>query len=245
MADLGRLMQPEDVVRMAEQRELDAVVSTAPPNLSNYIVDECMKRGIAVLVTKPVTLPWPIEAKKPVYVDYVRLWSPQYHRLKKVINLQDVRLIQICLINKGPFRDFSPFKDYGPHVFAFLFDLFGDVEFKVKTTDRYPAADGRGELLDLTGTMNGIEVEIGMGNGALERQCYVDVHTCNGKRLSYEETWKGIGFYDGTEEHISPPSALSNMIENFIVDVTSGHVNLHTAWLTMKGNQLLSEIGVK
>ena len=112
---------------------IDGIVVATPPDVRPAIVEQCLRLGIPVLAEKPLSsseaesaklLSLAKSLKVALLEDFIHLYSWPY--LKLVEQISDSRPISIesSGAGRGPFRDYSPIADYGPHDLAMALQLF-------------------------------------------------------------------------------------------------------------------------
>jgi predicted dehydrogenase len=210
------------VMTMPEMlRKCDAVVlATSSPeaNLANAL--DCAAAGVPVLVTKPLMLEAPIELRAPFYVDYWRLWDPQYLALKHAVRACGIRKITSNFYGNGPIRGFPGLLDYGPHVLAYLHDLIeGDLVFEPPIIEK---REDDAERVKVTGWIGqddaGADFFFRTGNGFTDRRYDLVVTTKYGLDFSFESEATGV-------------AAVSPMVRAFMDDVRTGRID--DKWMKM------------
>lgn len=208
-----------DYFRWAEQvtsSQVDALVVTAPPEVTTEVALACAAAGKPVMATKPLMLERPVPIRAPFYVDFWRLWSDALHRLS--YNQTDCR-IQIVLEGSGPIRDFPGLLDYGPHAFAYLRKLRND--FAISSVREVKCKQG--ELFIIEGAHG--KWEIRSGNGALTGCRQISGHSEKGRYIMLDETptelsvvFRGHRFIEKKDQ------LLRAMCRSFMNDVSEGFV---------------------
>jgi predicted dehydrogenase/nucleoside-diphosphate-sugar epimerase len=140
------------VQEMLSAGAVDAVHVLTPPEYHRAVTEECIAGGMHVLVEKPVALSTSdveamVGAAREKGVQFAAghnfLGLPSYLRLKSLIEAGTIGRISTAEINwcfpLGPLRS-GPYgiwlmretrnllQELGPHLYAFMQDLFGDVE---------------------------------------------------------------------------------------------------------------------
>lgn len=186
------------------------VICAATPAVTYEVYRECLSRHKPALLTKPLYVTdLPDETMSaPVMIDYVRLWSPNYEMLKKRAELSKVTSININFCGDGPVRDFPGLYDYGPHVFAWVFDLLSTQtsyasSFEMNRVEVDAQSDSRKKIYIVSGYIDSVAVTARFGNGlslktTKDRQMLV--------RFKPSKDWKEAeppwGFYDETPDVI-------------------------------------------
>lgn len=130
---------------------VDVIVSAADPSTTAEVAEAALDSWTPAFITKPL-LKDPRTASNdgfnifdgqaaPYMVDFWRLWSPSWRMLKTSIENEPPEKVVINLYGDGPVRSYSGAHDYGPHVFAFLQNLFQ--EWRVETYQVSTASDAR------------------------------------------------------------------------------------------------------
>lgn len=140
------------VQEMVTANAADAVHVLTPPEYHRAVAEECIESGLHVLVEKPVALSTSdveamVKAAQDKQVQFAAghnfLGLPSYRRLKSLVADGKMGAVSTAEINwcfpLGPLRS-GPYgiwlmretrnllQELGPHLFAFMQDLFGDVE---------------------------------------------------------------------------------------------------------------------
>jgi predicted dehydrogenase len=113
--------------------EIDGIVVATPPGVRPAIVEQCLRLGIPVLAEKPLASDEKASAgllslAKALNVqlleDFIHLYSWPYLKLLDQITDDRPITIESSGAGHGPFRDYSPIADYGPHDVAMALQLF-------------------------------------------------------------------------------------------------------------------------
>jgi predicted dehydrogenase len=193
----------DDCLTMAP---IEALIVAADPETTTSVTEAAIDAWMPAFITKPLLRdPRTFENQgydwtglpAPCMVDFWRLWSPAWRTLQKEIEAEAPREIVIKLHGDGPVRGYPGAHDYGPHVVAFLYDLFE--EMKVDHSSVVGAEDASGkQVVNLTGTgktvRGGDEVAFlaVFGNGSPEPKRSVEVTFKNGQRLEMVEDHQQI-----------------------------------------------------
>jgi predicted dehydrogenase len=166
----ARLAGPDCLVTadwhaILDRSRIDAAIVATPPALHAEMTAAAVKRGLPVLVEKPLTLDL-VEAvalrglvaaqEGFVMVDHTHLFHPAYRALKLVApRYGPVHAIDCRSGNYGPFRaDTRALWDWGAHDLALCLDLVGASPeiLEAKCLERRRAPEGWGEVLELRAT---------------------------------------------------------------------------------------------
>lgn len=113
--------------------EIDGVVVATPPSVRPAIVEQCLRLGIPVLAEKPLASDKKASAELlglaqslnvPLLEDFIHLYSWPYLKLLEQISDSRPITIESSGAGRGPFRDYSPIADYGPHDVAMALQIF-------------------------------------------------------------------------------------------------------------------------
>lgn len=231
-SDARRRVAPLDGTRhvkhwseLIEDREVDAVVCVAPPDVTTECAIACAKAGKPVMATKPLMLTESVAIRAPFFVDFWRLWSEAFaYGIPKLTEKTEV-----VFEGHGPIRSFGGLEDYGPHAFAYVRKLLGLTSQTLTTRS----------VLKLDSSLDG---------GELYRVESADgrwiVQTGNGAPVGYRAVSCELGksmvkIIDETSEHMRAfPSfkedkskAIRAMCRSFMNDISEGFVT--TEWLDL------------
>jgi hypothetical protein len=241
---MGELVTMADLFHAANAKAIDAIVCTAPPETTLDVYEVCKTLAIPTLLTKPLKL-YELGEQVPLVptvVDYVRLWSPHYHRIKQETQRLKIAHVTADFYDLGPYRGYPGLWDYGPHAVAFLYDLLGDGGLhlsSVKKTER----DG-GDYWVVEGVLNGVAFDMAIGNASEEASSKkLIVRTIDGLSYTYEEFGPNV-ICRMPSKHVidEKPQALQIFVKSFVENVKSKHVNLYTLWLSTKISNFLKRV---
>jgi len=186
---------------MLEQADMHGVIVATPPHVHVEIALAALRRGIGVLIEKPLCLD-PAEAGTllaeartldlPVLVDHIHLRHPAYVELKRLAHaMGPIRGLRGRAGAWGPFRtDTDVLWDWGPHDIAMFLDL-GEAEptsMRARVLEALQDAPGpHAQRLALTLEFSGgLAAETVVGNIEADkiRRLEVDV---SGGRLVYDD----------------------------------------------------------
>jgi len=188
---------------------VDGIVIAAPPEITLQLARQAAAAGMAVLATKPLQLPAPVQITAPFFVDYVRLWSKGYEQLKARVAGHAIQKIEIEFFGPGPWRAFSSLDDFGSHALAFVHDLLGSQQ--VLTDLKVKARAGHADIA--------IEV----GNGAEFRRMRLVVVADGVGTVAYEELApNGVLSVNGVTMLDEPQDPLAAMSAQFIEHARRG-----------------------
>jgi hypothetical protein len=241
---MGYLVSLQDLLFEANAKMVDAIVCTAPPEETLSFYETCKTLAIPTMLTKPLKLSsiGDLPPLVPTVVDYVRLWSPQYHKIKQESQKAKIKRISIEFYGRGPYRSYPGLWDYGPHAVAFLFDLLGDQAYSISSVQK-TERDG-GDYRFIEGTFGEASFEMSVGNGSEEAESKkLTVKTEEGGEYVYEEVG-GVVHCKLPRRRIvdDRPQALQLFVKSFIEDVKSNKVNLYTLWLSTRICEFLKQV---
>jgi predicted dehydrogenase len=192
-----------DLVEDVTRGELDGVIVATEPRNQAEIAAACVASDAPALVEKPLGLNAE-EAERvlrlastrvsnpPLMVDFIHLWAPAYRELKARVTSNSADVISHIESqgeNQGPFRGWSAVHDYGAHDVAMCLDLLGRrAEFRIDETrwkKRFPAT-GAG-LLETNLALDGVAVNMRLGNEAEAKARRLVVSMRSGRRLVYDD----------------------------------------------------------
>lgn len=164
LVDAGCLVS-DDWHSILDSSRIDAAIVATPPALHAEMVEAAVKRGLPVLVEKPLTLDLAqavalralVAAQEGfVMVDHTHLFHPAYRALKLAApRYGRIRAIDCISGNFGPFRaDVRPLWDWGAHDLALCLDLIGAPPERLEATclESRRTPEGWGEVLELRAT---------------------------------------------------------------------------------------------
>ena len=106
------------------ESELDGVIIATPPAGREQIIDYFLELGVPVFSEKPLTLHFHetqrlLEKSRrcgvPLVQDFLHLYSWAYVYIYKQLSSASHIEIESIGGNTGPYRNYSPLYDYGPH----------------------------------------------------------------------------------------------------------------------------------
>jgi hypothetical protein len=208
-------------------KNIDAIVAVAPPEITTDVVLECSAVGKAVMGTKPL---WnhPETIRGPVWVDFWRLWTFGHRDVKEKREQDPSPGLVVNLYGDGPFRDFPGSLDYGPHVLATLLDIHPGL--RVRKVEKLNG--GAGELFRVQFGPGDITAHFGNAG-----QGHSDRRLAHGTK-NYD-TWveSGDNSWGTTKDH-----AIQAMCRAFMADVTEGIGDPRTLDLSRDGMKLLEQV---
>lgn len=209
------------LVRAAADGALDGVIAATRPEHQVEVAISCAEAGVPLLVEKPLGLSAAAAGaarrafdrsarKAPLVVDYIHLWSHAFRGLQQQLERfggpAQIAAIECVGCNRGPFRTFSPIHDYGAHDVAMLLRLLGvGARLGRVVRQRVDTQDPRGELHHFQLQLEGVPVELRIGNGASTKCRLLRVELRDGRDLVYDDT-------------IAPPLKLMAAGESIPVD---------------------------
>jgi predicted dehydrogenase len=168
------VMIADDWRRLIDDFDGDGVIVATPPLHHAEIVERAAKRGLAVMVEKPLTLDLDeairltravAAANVPVLVDHVHLFNPAYRKLKEMsAGLGPCRRIESQGGDTAGRRTSAPpLWDFGAHDVSLALDLLGS---KAEVVSAKRALAGDGEVFTLRlGFPSAARADIVIGNG--------------------------------------------------------------------------------
>lgn len=246
----GTLMSVADLI---SSDAVDAVIIAAPPTATLLAAAGAIERGKAVLATKPFLYTKDDPLRSPLYVDLVRLWSPCWRFLK--IGMKDHLAkgfrpvgVEVRFGGRGPIRKFQSIYDYGPHIFAFLYDLFGtDEKFQLDKVMLDEGVSG-GSVYTFSGKMGDVLVNAVTGNGLDTMVRHFRVIMNDGSFFCYMEeiatcAFVGPGTENTKEFHVEwKHDPMSVMLANFLLDVRLGVIDERSYTYSRLGMKVLDQI---
>ena len=115
------------------QGQLDGVIISTPPAGRERIIDFFLDAGVPVFSEKPLTLDTHETARLveksrrrgvPLVQDFIHLYSWAYIAIWQQLPATGRIEIESIGGNVGPYRDYSPVYDYGPHDFSMALQIF-------------------------------------------------------------------------------------------------------------------------
>lgn len=183
-----------------DHAEVRGVILATPPALHFRMAAECVRRGLPVLVEKPLTLDLDealelrelaLRHESFVMVGHTHLFSAAFEALSAALSGAAQPLeIDGEGGNWGPFRDHvDALWDYGPHDVAMGLALAGDVPDRVQAQwlARRSAEDGGGETVQIElGFADGHRARLTVGNLMKEKRRLLHVR-CGEHRFRYDD----------------------------------------------------------
>jgi predicted dehydrogenase len=153
---------------------IDALVVAAPPDVTLGVTLAAVAAGVPVFVTKPLMLTEALELKAAFFVDYVKLWSPIWHKFKRAHTL--ITDVEIEFYGDGPVRTFPGLLDYGAHALAYAHDLLGTSKLDIRTATVTTKRTDGSHIVTVNAFDNKVPVTITTGNGAKSKRRRVTVN---------------------------------------------------------------------
>lgn len=238
----GELRKLKD---MLKDPSIGAVVSAAPPEVTTRVAREAMAARMPAFLTKPLLLDENIGLRATLYVDYVRLASPIYERIKFRAAERGIKHVSIRMYGNGPVRSFPGALDYGPHAIAFLCDLLGagctTWNFESRALALEP--DGR-ELYLVDGRCKGVPFSLITGNGARTGQRRLTVTHDDGRVSEYvEERGEARLVLDGQiVDFACHQDALTELVRWFLLHAESKVIETKWLGISMTAQDVLRRI---
>lgn len=113
---------------------VDGVVIATPPHGRERIIDFFLEQAVPVLTEKPMTLSAGAtaalvakarSANVLLVENFVHVYSWAYQAIRQRISASRPLEVESIGMNSGPFRDYSPIHDYGPHDLSLTLQIFG------------------------------------------------------------------------------------------------------------------------
>lgn len=156
--------------------KVDGIICAATPAVTYEVYRESIALKKAVLLTKPLYVnELPDETiSAPILIDYVRLWSPCYEEIKRRVRGFKISSIKVSFCGDGPVRSFPGLYDYGPHAFAWIFDLLESqvptgCKFEISSLQVVKQAHPGKKLYIVQGSLGDVVISVTTGNGLVER----------------------------------------------------------------------------
>lgn len=158
--------------------ENDLIIAAADPKTTTEVALYCAENCIPCVATKPL-LEHPQLIGAPFYVDFWRHWSQPYRVFKSSV-IGPVSC-EIDFLGCGPYREtHDGLDDWGPHAFAYLYDLLGA---RVETLEKPVAVEwtapsnpertfmfsDKGDTWQISGKIGDVRISVFTGNGAKEK----------------------------------------------------------------------------
>lgn len=214
---------------------LDGVIVAADPAVNHKIVKACNFIELPVLLEKPAGL-YDTDVQKyakckiPILVNYIHLFSEEYQKMKAALKEKPARIVAFGY-NDGPFRNFSPLYDYAPHYLAMCQDLCQDGYFQL-LSQRVSRGQNNGYIYNLHLNLNGTDINLKCGNGAVEKK---SICAC----------WTDLDKYIyNAENETNYRQPMINLINHFL-EVIDGATPIIPLSMTLRIHTLLYSLGAK
>jgi predicted dehydrogenase len=242
--DVEGLGQRVTIDSLWQPGRVDGIVIAAPPEITLQLARQAAAAGMAVLATKPLQLPAPVQITAPFFVDYVRLWAKGYTQLKALVAGHAIEKIQIEFFGPGPWRTFSSLDDFGSHALAFVHDLLGSQQV---LTDLQASPVRHFER---NATLHAVKARVGdtdlaleVGNGAEFRRLRLLVVAKGLGSVVYEEAApNGTLMLNGEMILSEPQDPLAAMSAQFIEHAAQGLVDERFVNLSVAVTRSLAHI---
>lgn len=243
-----------------DDKSIDAIIAVATPEVTTEVALACAAAGKPVMATKPL-FDHPEQIRAPFYVDFWRLWSRGWQHMKGPPHPHHSSW-SFRMLGNGPIREFPGLFDYGPHLMAFLGDLYGIRSnggrgFEIKYA--HEAACDQGELFSFGGD-EGWSASSGNGKDLGKHSRSITHHGFTRERdqelcASLEETSEfirfsgpvgygkdGRTFGDSVELEESKDLILRRFCQSFLSDISEGFVDTSLLEMSRKGMADLRKI---
>ncbi len=136
----GAKIQPDISSLDQFSDKLDGAIVATPPDVRPLIIESLTRLGIPVLAEKPLSLDADTsitlfeqaqQLDVPLVEGYIHLYSWPYLRLLEQLGSGWPCFIESAGCGWGPFRDYSPLEDYGPHDLAMALGIFNRMPEKI------------------------------------------------------------------------------------------------------------------
>ncbi len=187
----------EDWRELIARSDLDGVLVVTPPASHAAIVHAAVRRGIAVLVEKPLTLDvaeaealLALPATAPVMVEHTHLFAPAYQALRERLAHAPVRRIDVDAGGPGPWRkDVGVLWDWGAHWVAVCLDLLASAPTRstCRLLEQRDVQGGIGQRIDVDLGFGDIDAHLRLDNLLDAPSRRLRVHVTDGRTLVYDE----------------------------------------------------------
>jgi predicted dehydrogenase len=199
----------------------DGIIIATPPSSHEHLVIRSLEARKPVLVEKPVSLSF-ISTKRmfdcadkygiSLLVGYIHLFSSAFRVLREWTSEWSPKFINSFAGGFGPFRDYSPLFDWGPHDISMALSLFSRAPDKIEINE---VRSESGSMYELLLSFNPSFASLRFGNGLKEKQRNFSVFHGEDKA-----TYDGAFYFKGRAvptSLVSPLEELVTVFSNYIV----------------------------
>lgn len=219
-----------DWVEVIRSHQCDGIIVSTPPGSHVKIALEALSKSLPVLIEKPLALTskecYKLKAeahKAPILVNHIHLFSPAFEKICQMLKPEDIINIRSVGSNKGPYRDYSPLFDYGPHDLAMgmylLKSLDPTVEFVFATSP-----DQIGKQFEIKLNYPNASHRITIGNAAPQKNRFFEVLTNKNNIFTYNNLINNKLMYNNSPIEVDETSPLENVVSVFIKAI-NGYIN--------------------
>jgi hypothetical protein len=207
-------------------KNIDAIVAVAPPEITTEVALACAEAGKAVMATKPL-MDHPSRITNVFAVDFWRLWADEHAKWRDVMRGSFHGQLRYDLSGCGPVRDFPGAFDYGPHVMAAVLDAM-------------PRAELAAHSLVASGVENEELFSYGFRDPSIPGR-YIAGEFGNAGTHGIRNVWS----VEETPTHIGAQlksDVMKACCQSFLNDVSEGFVSTKLLDLSRDGMKLLEQI---
>lgn len=201
----------------------DGVVIATPPSSHEHLTIRSLEAGKPVLVEKPVSLNFAStkrmfdhsdKCKISLLAGHIHLFSLAFRVLREWTSEWSPKFIDSLAGSFGPFRDYSPLLDWGPHDISMALSLFNRAPDEIKANK---IESGSGFMYELSLSFNPSFANLKFGNGLKNKHRAFSVfHEEN------EAVYDGNFYFKGKTVPTSPISPLEELLTVFSTYILTG-----------------------
>lgn len=204
----------------------DGVVIATPPSSHEYLTIRSLEAGKPVLVEKPVSLDFASTKRMldcsdrhgiSLLIGHIHLFSLAFRVLREWTSEWSPKSINSLAGGFGPFRDYSPLLDWGPHDISMALSLFNRAPDEIRANE---IKSESGSIYELSLSFNPSSVNLKFGNGLKNKHRVFSI-----SHGEDEAVYDGSFRFKGKIVSTSSISPLEELLTVFSVYILTGRTD--------------------